>query len=315
VRVQSRRHSRWSLEGLEISASFGQTYLPKAELNPCSRGLALQGTGKRSLAYVAAAILVAGVLVSATLILAPVSRPPTTVTATSVTTATETTASTSVTTTTETTTSTSVTTATETSTSTSITTTTETTTTTSEVILPAGCSPSQSNGYSSGTLVAGTSSPAIICVQVYWFNSTTPMVLNATSLLEIEGNPPDPAANFTVAASTDQLTLGGPANAGEGTVLAYSITAAAGASGTYWLRLGGSTWSQGAQLESGELQVCGYNYGLVAGNGQPNYTAGMTSLCIEISGGQQQFSIPGVSYTVPAGYLCYRIISLTNSTQ
>jgi hypothetical protein len=200
------------------------------------------------------------------------------------------------------------------STSTLTTNITTTTTTTSEVILPAGCPPPQSNGGSSGTLVAGTSSPAIICVQVYWFNSTTPMVLNATSLLEIEGNSPDPAANFTVAASTGQLTLGGPANASEGTVLAFSITATAGASGTYWLRVGGPTWSQGAQLEPGELQVCGYNYDLVAGNGEPNYTAGMTSLCIDISGGQQ-FSIPGVGYTVPAGFLCYRIISVTNSTQ
>ena len=275
------------------------------------------GRKKRNLAYIAAAILVAAVLVSATLILVPLSRPPTTVTETSATTATETTTttSTSVTTATETTTSTSVTTATQTSTSTSITTTTETTTTTSEVILPAGCSPSESNGYSSGTLVGGTSSPAIVCIQVYWFNSTAPIVLNATSLLELEGNPPNPAANFTVAASTYQLTLGGPANAGEGTVLEYLITAKEGASGTYWLRVGGSTWSQGVQLGPLQLQECGYNYDLVAGNSQPNYTAGMTSLCIAIVSGGQQFSIPGVSYTVPADYLCYRIISLTNSTQ
>jgi hypothetical protein len=42
----------------------------------------LQGSGKRSLAYLAAAILLAGVLVSATLLLAPLSRPPTTVTIT-----------------------------------------------------------------------------------------------------------------------------------------------------------------------------------------------------------------------------------------
>jgi len=275
----------------------------------------LQGSGKRSLAYVAAAILVAGVLVSATLVLVPLSRPPTTFTETSVTTATDTTTSTSVSTTTETSTLTSLTTATATSTSTSITTATETTTTTSVVTLPAGCLPSQSNGYASGTLAAGTSSPAIICVQVYWFNSPSPMVLNATSLLEIEGNPPDPAANFTVAASTDQLTLGGTANAGEGTVLAYSITAKAGASGTYWLRVGGSTWNQGVQLGSLELQECGYNDDLVAGNGQPNYVAGDVSLCIDISGGEPTFSIPGVGYQVPAGFLCYRIISLTNSTQ
>jgi hypothetical protein len=63
----------------------------------------LQGSGKRSLAYVAAAILLAGVLVSATLILVPLSRPPRTVTATLVTTATETTTLTSTMTSTQTT--------------------------------------------------------------------------------------------------------------------------------------------------------------------------------------------------------------------
>ena len=56
--------------------------------------LALQGSGRRSPSYVAAAILIAGVLVSATLILVPPSRSPTTVTVTSVTTATETSTST-----------------------------------------------------------------------------------------------------------------------------------------------------------------------------------------------------------------------------
>jgi len=50
----------------------------------------LQGSGKRSLAYIAAAILVVGVLVSATLILVPLSRSPTTVTSTSTTTLTST---------------------------------------------------------------------------------------------------------------------------------------------------------------------------------------------------------------------------------
>jgi len=250
------------------------------------------------------------------------SRAPTTLTETSVTTATQTTTATSVSTatSTETLTSTSVTTTPVTTTSTSITTTTETTTTTSEVILPAGCSPSQSSGYSSGTLVAGTSSPAVICVQVYWFNSTSSMVLNATSLFEIEGFSPssgqqilDPAANFTVAANADQLTLGGPSNAGEGTVLAFSITATAGASGTYWLGV------KGSQLGVRGLSECGtwdanLIGDLVAGNGQPDYVP-PAYLPVCVSGGVPAFSIPGVSYMVPAGFLCYRIISVTNSTQ
>jgi hypothetical protein len=242
-----------------------------------------------SLAYVTAAILVAGVLVSASLILAPMSRSPTTVTEMSVTTTTETTTTTSVTT---------------------------TTVTTSPIVttLPAGCLTSKSYGYSFGALVAGASSPAIICVQVYEFNSASPFVMNATSLLKIVGYTPsggqltDAAANFTITASVDQLTLGGPANAGEGTVLAFAITAKAGASGTYQLAV------QGFHLES-QPEECGPNGDLVAGTGQPSYLpSGGSQGCIVLSGGQS-FSIPGVGYPVPAGNLCYRIISLTNSTQ
>lgn len=55
----------------------------------------MQGSGKRSLTYVAAAILLAAVLVSAALVLVPLSRSPSTVTETSATTTTETTTSTS----------------------------------------------------------------------------------------------------------------------------------------------------------------------------------------------------------------------------
>jgi hypothetical protein len=258
--------------------------------------------------------------VSATLFLAPTSRSPTTVTATSVTTATQTMTLTSAITSTEATTLNSVATKTETSTSTSVTTTTETTTTTSVVTLPSGCLPSQSYGYSTGTLVAGARSPAIICVQVYWFNSTAPLVLNATSLLQIEGcegcgtpgegeQLSDAGANFTVAASVDQLLLGGPTNANEGTILALSITAKPGASGIYQLAL------QRAQLESeGGYESCP-NGDLVAGNGQPNYVP-PNEICLPIiiTGGTQ-FSIPGLGYTAPGGVLLYRIISLTNSTQ
>ena len=156
--------------------------------------------------------------------LVPLSRSSRTVTEVSVTATTETLTSTSVITTPETTTSTE----TITSTSTDMTTSTETTTSTSvttdyipindsgDSALLADCISSQSYGYSSGTLVAGTSSPAIICVQVYEFNSTAPIVLNATSFLDIEGYLPTQeaggpsilGANFTVAASVDQLLLG-----------------------------------------------------------------------------------------------------------
>jgi len=169
--------------------------------------------------------------------------------------------------------------------------------------------------------VAGTNSPAIICVQVYRFNSTSPFLLNATSLLQIEGcegcgTTPgegeqllDAGANFTIAASADQLLLGGPANANEGTILAFAITAKPGASGTYQLAL------QQFQLGTSRASACGPNGDLVAGNGKPNYVPPNEGCSPIIISGGPQFSIPGLGYTVPGGVILYRIISLTNSTQ
>lgn len=255
----------------------------------------MEGSGKRSLAYVTAAILIAGVLVSTTLILVPLSRPPTTITETSVSTSTETLTSTS-----------------------GVSTTTVTTTIPSVVNINPYCPVSKTYGYSSGTLVAGTSSPAIICVQVYWFNSTYSMTLtNLTSLLQIEG-PANGASNFTVTAylpgclSACQINLGGAPNIGEGTILALAITAKPGASGTYQLYL--QQFQLGPQ---GPWKDCA-NGDLVAGSGQPNYVPpNETCLPITIIAGTNstQFSIPGVSYTVPGGVFLYRIIGLTNSTQ
>jgi len=199
---------------------------------------------------------------------------------------------------------------------------TETTTTTSVLNINPYCPASQSYGYSSGTLVAGTSSPAIICVQVYWFNSTSAMLLaNPESILQIEG-PVSGASNFTVTAylpgcvSACQVFLGGPTNIGEGTILALAITAKPGASGTY--QLGVAQSPRGFQLGSGGPFYCGPNGDLVAGNGQPNYMpSAETQICVTMIAGANstQFSIPGLSYTVPGGVLLYRIIGLTNSTQ
>jgi hypothetical protein len=117
-----------------------------------SGGFAMQASGKRSLANVAAAILLAGVLVSATLILVPLSRSPTTITEVSVTATTQTTTSTQ----------------TITSTSTSVTTDYIPINGSGDSALLADCSPSQGRGYYAGTLTAGASYPAIICVQIYW---------------------------------------------------------------------------------------------------------------------------------------------------
>jgi hypothetical protein len=211
---------------------------------------------------------------------------------------------------------------------------TSTSTSISVTTLPSGCSPSQSSGYSSGTLVAGTSSPAIICLQVYWFDANTTITLGATSLLlptESSARDVSPLANFTVAASQDQILLGGPTNANEGTVVAYSITAKPGASGTYALTVQDSVESvqgpafligvdyigaHGLETQPELHQTCGGPHvDLVAGNGRPNYvpTPGLSECPVSVGGAS--FSIPGVSYQVPPNVLCYRIISLTNSTQ
>jgi hypothetical protein len=201
-----------------------------------------------------------------------------------------------------------------------------------------GCSLSQDEGYYSGTLVAGTSSPAIVCVEFYWFNSTAPAFTeNVMSLFQIEGYtlggpfgtrdgyPMNGASNFTVTASQSQLVLGGPTNANEGTVVAYSITAKSGASGTYRFLVNG----EGEWLGASGAENCGPNgelvaINLVAGNGQPNYVYTGPTLCgtVEVTtlsgmtnSTQQTFSIPGVTYRIPGSILLYRIVSLTNSTQ
>jgi hypothetical protein len=183
--------------------------------------------------------------------------------------------------------------------------------------LLADCQYPRNYAYSFGRVAAGTSSPAVLCIQVYEFN-TSPVVLNTTSLLEITGVSPangyggrtfDGGANFTVTASVNQLLLGGPADANEGTIVALGITAMPGASGTYWLSL------RGYQLGDEPLE-CGPNGDLVAGTGQPDYAPPGTEVCTTIIGGTPQFPVPGMGYTVPGGVILYRvIIDLLASTQ
>jgi hypothetical protein len=165
--------------------------------------------------------------------------------------------------------------------------------------------------------MAGTGSPAIICVQFYEFNSASPVVLSASGLLNIQGwkgeQGPSPQSvdartNFTITQSVDQLVLGGPANANEGTDVAFAITAIPGASGTYNFGL------RGFQLGSEPL-MCGPNGVLVAGNGQPNYTlSGAIQMCITVTTTSSGFNVPGVGYSVPSDNLFYRITYLSNST-
>ena len=180
--------------------------------------------------------------------------------------------------------------------------------------LLADCVSSQVNATRPGfeTLVAGTTSPAILCLQFYEFSSNSTIIVNASSLLSVLGLNPrtelfDATQNFTVSASQDQILVGGPSNAGEGTIVAYSILANPGASGTYALVI------PGAELTTGSPEACGTWGKLVAGDGQPYYVA--SGECDYISNPNPNFTIPGASYSVAANILFFRIVTITNSTQ
>jgi len=192
---------------------------------------------------------------------------------------------------------------------------------------------SQGGGQAFGTVTAGTSSPAVICVQLYDY-SATPVTLNLTSALSIQalqyvynGNVGTPRsfsgqANFTVSVSQPQVTIGGPNNTNEGIIVAYAVTANEGASGTYQLgylpSTSLSTWILGAQ----EPEQCGYYGQLVAGNGQPNYV--QPTGCITYSTTYQSSStatsssgsptIPGIPYQLISGDLYFRVVGVTSST-
>ena len=248
----------------------------------------------RSFTLLAVAIVVAAILVSATLFVAL--GTPSTVTETVPETATTT----------------------ETTTTTSISTRFATVTSQENASLLADCLTGQQvNMPWFGTIAAKTSSPAVICVQLYEFNSTSLITVNTTNLISIQGSqaiqggvrePVNGAGNFTVAASQRQVVLGGPTNAGEGTLVAFTITAKPGASGTYSISLGGF------ELAS-EPASCASNGELIAGNGQPNYALIGGCITYSTTSTQQSFTIPGVGYNLLSNHLYFRITSMTNSTQ
>ena len=251
----------------------------------------------RSYLAIASAIIIAGVLISASVFVAFSGMPKTT-TATSI--------------------QTSVSTITTTSTITLTSISTQYGTSPGNASLLADCLTSeQVNVPWFGTIVAKTNSPALICIQIYEFNSTSLITVNTSKLVSIQGSQAiqgggresvNGGGNFTVVASPSQVVLGGPTNAGEGTVVAFAITSKLGASGTYSIALGG--------FELGNTpDSCASNGELVAGNGQPNYALIGGCITYSTTSTQQSFTIPGVGYNILSNDLYFRITSLTNSTQ
>ncbi|MDG7015991.1 MAG: hypothetical protein JRM82_01295, partial [Nitrososphaerota archaeon] len=196
-----------------------------------------------------------------------------------------------------------------------------------------GLCPNTGISSSFGTLTAGTSSPALLCVRLYYY-SAAPLTLNLTSALSIQAlqynangsvNYPrsfSGASNFTVVASQSQLTIGGPDNENEGATVAYGVTANSGSSGTYWLGFGSSGLTAYA-LTPQEPLSCGFYGELVAGSGQPNYARGFNG-CITYTTTSESASatasssagltVPGIPYSLMSGLLYFEIVGVTSST-
>ncbi len=199
--------------------------------------------------------------------------------------------------------------------------------------LGADCPGGQVNGTGFIDVVAGTSSPAVFCVQFYYYNSfhgynaSSPLLLNVSSSLSIQAVQEvlsdgvyypqsfDGSSNFTVSVSQSQLAIGGSTNENEGAMVAYAVTANSGSSGTYQLGLfpftGGGLWLLNPQ----EPEQCSYYGELVAGNGFPNYAQNLGGcLTYPTSSLPSSYTLPGVSYQLLIGDVYFSIVAVTNST-
>jgi hypothetical protein len=192
-----------------------------------------------------------------------------------------------------------------------------------------------------GSVVAGTVSPAILCFQLYYF-SVTPETFNLTagwtsaglSIWSVTGpyNSAVPSvrgadSNFTVSSSQGEVMMGGPANLGEGTVVAYSILANPGVKGTFWLGFGSALTPPNLPMlmQSQTAEQCPWYGQVVAGNvsafSAPNGGCGNLSTwsgyCSSTvnSSSSQCSTIPGVPYPLIHGRLFFRVVSVTSSTQ
>lgn len=152
------------------------------------------------------------------------------------------------------------------------------------------------------TLQSNSQSPALLCVDFYYYNQTSPITLNTFSQINILGMRSYPNgtgamfnanSNFTITSSSPSITIGGPSNQNEGTAVTYSIAPKDGTNGMFALNIG---W-----LLPGKTS-CNEEFVLVAGSGSPNYT--YAGLCSDISGGS----------AYPAGYIFAEITGVTNST-
>jgi hypothetical protein len=182
------------------------------------------------------------------------------------------------------------------------------------------CPSGQTAGSGFGTVTVSSSSPAIICVEVYYY-SFSAITLNLTDALQVQAVQSNRTfsgdSNFIITPSQSQLVIGASSNVNEGTLVAFAVTARAGASGTYELGLLPSqsgalnTYMFGVQ----EPEDCGYYGLLVAGDGQPNYAQATGGCFTYNTSSAGLITVPGIPYGLESGDLDFRIVGVTNSTR
>ena len=184
--------------------------------------------------------------------------------------------------------------------------------------LVAECLKLKAPSFGFGNVTAGTASPTLICVQLYYYNQNSTRTLNLTYALSIQaiqyvkngsiGMPRsfDGGSNFTVTASKPLLVLGGPTFENEGEIIGFNITAKPGASGTYQLNLFSSSGLGAFLLAGQQPESCG-DYGqLLAGSGSPNY-AQMAIHCVTIA-----TTSVSTGHPHPDGYLYFKVLGVSS---
>jgi len=185
--------------------------------------------------------------------------------------------------------------------------------------------PSSGSGF--GFVTTGPSSPAVICLQIYYYNAPfAPVTLNLTSAISIQavqyiangsGSSPrtfDGMSNFTIVPSQSQLTIGGPKNESEGTVIFYAILSKPGASGTYELGLFPSSSLSVYMLGPQESESCGVYGQILAGDGRPNYAQENVGCMNVVNVGGLQYKVPGIPYQLRLGDTYFRMDGVTNTS-
>jgi hypothetical protein len=197
---------------------------------------------------------------------------------------------------------------------------------TSDCALLAQCPGRQSSGFGFGFVATGPVSPAVICVQLYYYNSVAPQTLNLTDVLSIQAaqyipngsvdypRSFDGAPNFTISTSQAQMVIGGPSNANEGTTVAFAVNFKPGASGIYELGLFSSEGLNAYMLGAKEPESCGvYGQILAGSSSRPNYAQEQVGCVTYNTSSSGSITASGIPYPLTPG-IYFRILGVTNSS-